>query len=93
MKTTIEADFTGKSFESTLHITRDKLPAFSGNVIILHGFRGSKEWMAISAAYFQFLGFNVFIPDLLGHGESNQPKGFGVKDVDYLLDFIDREIS
>lgn len=93
MKTTIEADFTGKSFESKLHITRDKLPAFSGNVIILHGFRGSKEWMAVSAAYFQFLGFNVFIPDLLGHGESNQAKGFGVKDVDYLLDFIDREIS
>jgi len=93
MKTTIEADFTGKSFESKLHIMRDKLPTFSGNVIILHGFRGSKEWMAISAAYFQFLGFNVFIPDLLGHGESNQAKGFGVKDVDYLLDFINREIS
>jgi hypothetical protein len=42
---------------------------------------------------FNFLGFNVFLVDLLGHGDSLAKKGFGVNDSEYLLDFIDTEIG
>ncbi|MBL4774174.1 MAG: alpha/beta fold hydrolase [Alcanivoracaceae bacterium] len=36
--------------------------------------------MTNSALYFRFIGFNVIIPDLLGHGDSDGEISFGVND-------------
>ena len=65
----------------TLEITKSDLSTiFHGTVVLLHGFKASKEFMANSALYFRFIGFNVIIPDLLGHGDSEGEISFGVND-------------
>lgn len=92
IKSTYAANFTGNPFESSLHILREDTPVFDGSLVIIHGFRGSKEWMMLTATYFQFLGFEVYLVDLLGHGESQAPKGFGVKDSIHITSFVEREI-
>lgn len=73
-----------------LELSRDNLKKdFSGTIILLHGFRASKEFMLTSALYFRFLGFDVVIPDLLGHGESDGTKGYGVVDSEIISNLID----
>jgi pimeloyl-ACP methyl ester carboxylesterase/uncharacterized protein YceK len=64
-------------------------PAFHGTVLLLHGFRGSKELMANTALYFRFLGFDVLMPDLLGNGESGGELSFGVRDSRILSELLD----
>lgn len=93
LNTTLNMNFTGVEFESILSLRRDELPDMKGNVLIIHGFRGSKEWMVTSAAYFQFLGLNVYLVDLLGHGENTLEKGFGVLDIPFMKQFVLEEIE
>ena len=93
LNTTFNMNFTGVEFESILSLRRDELPDMKGNVLIIHGFRGSKEWMVTSAAYFQFLGLNVYLVDLLGHGENTLEKGFGVLDIPFMKQFVLAEIK
>jgi len=87
------ANFTDKEHKTSLLIERKNIPGFSGSVVLIHGFRGSKEWMALSAAYFQFLGFDVYLLDLMGHGDYSVSKGFGVNDVDYIASFIQHNLD
>ena len=87
------AHFTDKPYSTSLLIKRQDVPAFAGSVLIIHGFRGSKDWGLLSAAYFQFLGFDVYVIDLLGHGDLRTSKGFGVKDASYLKRFIEANID
>ena len=69
------------STEVTLNLSRESVPTgLHGTVVLLHGFRASKEFMINSALYFRFLGFNVLVPDLLGHGDSEGEKAYGVND-------------
>ena len=89
----LRADFTGSERNISLNLKREELGAYTGNIILLHGFRGSKEWMLTSAAYFQFLGFDVYVFDLLGHGELDVAKGFGVKDSEYISRFVKANID
>lgn len=89
----INAHFTDKKYASSLLIQRQDVPTFSGSVVIIHGFRGSKDWSLLSAAYWQFLGFDVYIFDLLGHGDLSTPKGFGVKDSQYIQRFIEQNLD
>jgi pimeloyl-ACP methyl ester carboxylesterase len=63
---------------------------YSGLVVLIHGFRASKEYMVNSALYFRFLGFDVLIPDLLGHGESSPGIRFGVEDSEVISELIDK---
>jgi len=64
-----------------LEIAKNDLSTtFHGTVVLLHGFKASKEFMTNSALYFRFIGFNVIIPDLLGHGDSDGEISFGVND-------------
>ncbi|WP_444902568.1 alpha/beta hydrolase [Microbulbifer sp. SSSA007] len=82
--------------ESTvnLKLNRNALESsFSGTVILLHGFRASKEFILSSALYFRFLGFDVVIPDLLGHGESGGKKAFGVGDSEIVNALVDNLIQ
>ncbi|MFC4699256.1 alpha/beta hydrolase [Glaciecola siphonariae] len=79
-------------YASELALERKDLPDFHGSVVIVHGFRASKDWSLLSAAYFQFLGFDVYVLDLLGHGELDAPIGFGVKDADYIQRFIEAQV-
>jgi len=58
-------------------------------VLLLHGFRASKEFMANTALYFRFLGFDVLVPDLLGSGESDGVLSFGVRDSRILSQLLD----
>ena len=79
----------GKEELSRLEIERDDVDAYSGLVVLIHGFRASKEYMANSALYFRFLGFDVIVPDLLGHGESSPGIRFGIEDSDVLDQLLD----
>ncbi|WP_444957037.1 alpha/beta hydrolase [Microbulbifer sp. ZKSA002] len=77
-----------------LHISREQLKnKCKGTVILFHGFRGSKEYMLHSALYFRFLGFKVIVPDLLGHGESNNTKKYGVGDSKVISQLISKLIE
>ncbi|WP_062264406.1 alpha/beta hydrolase [Endozoicomonas arenosclerae] len=61
---------------------------YSGLVVLLHGYRVSKEYMLTSALYFRFLGFDVLVPDLAGHGESSGSKQYGVGDSKVINELI-----
>jgi len=63
-----------------LDLFRESVPTGLKGTVVLHGFRTSKEFMLNSALYFRFLGFDVLVPDLLGHGESDGKKAYGVND-------------
>ena len=63
-----------------LQLNRSEVPKFRGTMVLLHGFKISKEYMAMTALYFRFLGFNVIVPDMLGHGESQGEIAFGLTD-------------
>ncbi|MEJ2445222.1 MAG: alpha/beta fold hydrolase [Exilibacterium sp.] len=80
--------------EVTLNLSRESVPdGISGTIVLIHGFRASKEFMLNSALYFRFLGFNVLVPDLLGHGESEGRKTFGVRDRHIIDELITSEHS
>lgn len=87
------AHFTDKEYATRLSLKRDDLPNLVGSVVIVHGFRGSKDWALLTAAYFQFLGYDAYIFDLLGHGDLNTAKGFGVKDAKYIARFVETNLS
>lgn len=82
------AHFTDTPYSTSLHVDKSEVPKLAGSVVLIHGFRGSKDWSLMSAAYFQFLGFDVYILDLLGHGDLEAAKGFGVLDAQYIQRFI-----
>ena len=78
----------------SLDIEKSSLPdIFHGTVVLLHGFRSSKEFMLNSALYFRFLGFEVLVPDLLGHGESEGRKEFGVGDSKIINELINNKYN
>jgi pimeloyl-ACP methyl ester carboxylesterase len=85
---TIQAN--GKEELSRLEIERKDTNFYSGLVVLIHGFRASKEYMVNSALYFRFLGFDVIVPDLLGHGESSPGIRFGIEDSDILSELLDK---
>ena len=88
-KVTIDA--AGKEEAIQLHLIRKNTGLYRGQVILIHGFRMTKEFMINSALYFRFLGFSVLIPDLLAHGESGGEIGYGVLDsqiLDAVLDHL-----
>ncbi|WP_284219555.1 alpha/beta hydrolase [Agaribacter marinus] len=87
------ASFTDTTYSTSLLVERQGLPTFTGSVVVIHGFRGSKDWSLMTAAYFQFLGFDTYVFDLLGHGELKTDKGFGVHDVRYIQRFIETNID
>jgi len=84
-------DAGGQKDAVALFVTRDRLPpALHGTVLLLHGFRASKEFMVSNALYFRFLGFRVIVPDLLGHGENSGQARFGPKDSEVLAELMDQ---
>lgn len=59
-------------------------------VILIHGYTGHKEEMFHNARYFIEQGYNVVIPDLQGHGESDgRIVYFGVREHVDLFDWMD----
>lgn len=93
LKMNNNAHFTDKAYSTSLLVERKNIPKFTGSVVVIHGFRGSKDWSLMTAAYFQFLGFDVYVLDLLGHGELLANKGFGVTDVEYIQRFIEGQLD
>ncbi|MCO1336568.1 alpha/beta hydrolase [Microbulbifer sp. OS29] len=90
----VKFDAHAKDSVVNLSLNRDSFKEkYSGTVILLHGFRSSKEFMLYSALYFRFLGFQTIVPDLLGHGESDSNKKYGVGDSKIINGFIDNLIS
>ncbi|MEP4484985.1 MAG: alpha/beta fold hydrolase [Halioglobus sp.] len=79
----------GKEELNQLEIQRNDINCYSGLVVLIHGFRASKEFMVNSALYFRFLGFDVVIPDLLGHGESSPGIRFGIEDSRVISELLD----
>lgn len=73
--------------DSKLTLSNDDQNLFQGTMVILPCYTCTKESMSFHAMYFQHLGFDVLIPDLLGHGESSRGLGFGVKDA-HLLEHV-----
>ncbi|WP_445425548.1 alpha/beta hydrolase [Alishewanella sp. HL-SH06] len=84
LKFSMNAEVNAAKSVLALEINRADLIPRQGTVLLLHGYRGSKEWLALSALYFQYLGFEVLVPDLLGHGESDGDVAFGVADAKFL---------
>jgi len=81
LKYETETKLGESSTKVTLNLNRDSVPIeLNGTVVLFHGFRASKEFMLNTALYFRFLGFDVLVPDLLGHGESDGEKAYGVGD-------------
>ena len=76
----VTIDALGKEETIQLHLVRKNTGWYRGQVILIHGFRMTKEFMVNSALYFRFLGFRVLVPDLLAHGESGGEIGYGVLD-------------
>ncbi|WP_226642223.1 alpha/beta hydrolase [Microbulbifer variabilis] len=94
IKYSIETDSGHNTSTVTLAIERKSLKkSYSGTLILLHGFRASKEFMLNSALYFRLLGFHVVIPDLLGHGESEGNKEYGIGDSEIINRMIDDLIN
>lgn len=61
---------------------------------VIHGYGGKKENMLDTACFFALEGYNVFLPDLRGHGQS-EGKYFGMGWLDRkdILSWIDYIIS
>ncbi|WP_444886250.1 alpha/beta hydrolase [Microbulbifer sp. JMSA008] len=77
-----------------INLNRNSLDRnYFGTVVLLHGFRTSKEFMLDSALYFRFLGFQVIVPDLLGHGDTGGRRKYGVDDSQYISALIDNLIE
>lgn len=61
---------------------------------VIHGYGGKKENMQDTACFFALEGYNVFMPDLRGHGESEgNYYGMGWLDRQDILDWLDYIIS
>lgn len=86
----VEVQINGREELNQLEIQRENISHESGLVVLIHGFRASKEYMVNSALYFRFLGFDVLLPDLLGHGESSSGIRFGVEDSKVINELIDK---
>ena len=86
----VELHVKGLKEVNQLEIQRDSAKIYSGLVVLIHGFRASKEYMVNSALYFRFLGFDVLLPDLLGHGDSSPGVRFGVEDSKIINELIDK---
>jgi uncharacterized protein len=73
---------TGNGVENTISHTMapESFNRFKGTALLLHGYGGNKEVMLATSIYFRALGMNVIIPDLYGHGESEQPFAFGSRE-------------
>lgn len=61
-------------------------------VVVVHGYGGKKENMLDTACFFALEGYNVFMPDLRGHGKS-EGKYFGMgwldrKDILGWIDYL-----
>ena len=84
----VTIDALGEEETIQLHLVRKNTGLYRGHVILIHGFRMTKEFMVNSALYFRFLGFSVLIPDLLAHGESGGEIGYGVLDSQILDDVL-----
>lgn len=90
----LDFELGGRTSTVNLNLDRESLKKnYKGTVILLHGFRATKEFMLNSSLYFRFLGFNVIAPDLLDHGESGGRKKYGVKDSVYIESLINNLIS
>ncbi|MFA0812826.1 alpha/beta hydrolase [Microbulbifer epialgicus] len=94
LRYSIELEAEGSDSIVELEIHRNSLDSMhTGTVILLHGFNMSKELMIHSALYFRFLGYDVVIPDLLGHGESGGEKKYGVGDSVAINELLDELIK
>ncbi|BDY03133.1 alpha/beta fold hydrolase [Ferrimonas sp. YFM] len=79
--------------ETTDYLTLkwDREPNAKGTIVLLHGYQMYKEAMVLNAAYWRFLGYQVLVPDLGGHGQSDGPFSFGVKDARLLSQWLDAQ--
>lgn len=73
---------TGNGVENIIahRMTPDTFNRFKGTAILLHGYGGKKEVMLAAAIYFRGIGMNVIIPDLFGHGESEEDFAFAARE-------------
>ncbi|WP_210418617.1 alpha/beta hydrolase [Aliikangiella coralliicola] len=61
-------------------MTPDTFGRAKGTAILLHGYGGSKEAMMVTAFYFRALGMKTILPDLFGHGASDEEFKFATKE-------------
>lgn len=58
----------------------DTFNRFKGTAVLLHGYGASKEAMMVTAFYFRALGMKTVIPDLYGHGDSDEDFAFAARE-------------
>lgn len=71
-------------------MTPDQFQRFNGTAVLVHGYGGNKRVMLATAMYFRALGMKVIVPDLFGHGDSEQSFQFGAKEHLVLTELLER---
>ncbi len=93
LSTKIALSDKGSDEEIVLNLKRTVSEApFTGSMILIHGYNVSKEAMGFNGIYFSYLGFNIILPDMLGHGEADDPIGFGLEDSRLFNELLDQLI-
>lgn len=61
-------------------MTPDTFNRYRGTAVLVHGYGGNKKVLIATAMYFRALGMKVVVPDLFGHGDSEQAFQFATKE-------------
>lgn len=88
MYLSLEGTPTGDIYKSFHHKIIE--PQYRGVVVFVHGFRSTSLSVYPMLNVFSCLGFDTFSMDLLGHGESHDKFGYGVKDAELMTQFIEQ---
>ena len=84
----LESMAGGIESKVTYKVTGADYNRVKGTLVLFHGYRGAKEVMITTALYFRTLGFSVIIPDLFGHGSSQETIGFGAKEAPIVKELL-----
>ena len=79
--------------QKTLHLSADWQGLYRGTVVLIHGQGNNKRSWLPTMAYFNYLGLHTFAPDLIGHGDSQGARAYGVKDGILIADFIRQQLA
>ncbi|RUO39492.1 hypothetical protein CWE22_09340 [Pseudidiomarina aestuarii] len=91
LRFTYSLEINGVETSDEVKFLREDFPyERRGSVVLAHGYGGDKSIWLFQAMYLRFMGYNVIVPDLQGHGGSSidQPS-FGYHDAEFISALLD----